>query len=194
MNSPSDTRAVTLRERDDADLPGLLEVLAACANDSGYFADDAGALVSHALDSLADPRFSASWVAEDADGLLGQISLLPLTASEDLAYLPFWLAGTGAPIEQHCLIKRLFVDPRSQSRGIGRSLMARAMAELAAQGLIGVLDTASVAESAMALYRKLGWREVGRCKPTWSDAGFDAVLFVQPGIRADSASLDGSSI
>ncbi|MDN5668749.1 MAG: GNAT family N-acetyltransferase [Renibacterium salmoninarum] len=186
MTGSAETRAITertvlLRPRTDADLLGLLAILAACAEDSGYFADDSGRLVPHALESLADPRFRASWVAEDQHGLLGQISIMPLPASEDLAYLPFWLAATGAPIERHCLIKRLFVDPQQQGRGVARSLMSAAMAEISANGMIGVLDTASVAESAMALYRRSGWREVARCKPTWSDGAFDAVLFVQPG-------------
>lgn len=175
------TGAVEIRRRTAQDLAPLLTVLAACAGDSGYFADDEGQLVPHAAESINDPRFTRSWVAKIDAEIIGQISIMPLAQSEDPEYLPLWLAATAQPIEQHALIKRLFVHPKAQGRGAASLLMETAMAELAASGLIGVLDTASVARSAMALYRKLGWREVGRTKPSWTDEPFDAVLFVQPG-------------
>lgn len=175
------TGAVEIRLRTDQDLAPILTVLAVCAGDSGYFADDDGQLVPHALESLDDPRFTGSWVASIDGEVIGQISIMPLALNEDPEYLPFWLAATAQPIERHALIKRLCVHPKAQGRGAASLLMETAMTELAASGLIGVLDTASIAQSAMALYRKLGWREVGRTKPTWTDEPSDAVLFVQPG-------------
>lgn len=182
MSDPERGTEIRIRPRTDSDLPELLVVLSACAADSGYFADEAGNLISQAAELIAGPGFRQSWVAEDESGLLGQISLLPLPLSDDEPYFPFWFAATGAPAEKHVLVKRLFVHPRAQGRGVAKGLMGAAMADLAAAGLIGVLDTASIAEPAMALYQGLGWREVGRTKPTWSADPFEAVLFVQAGL------------
>ncbi|WP_052663729.1 GNAT family N-acetyltransferase [Psychromicrobium lacuslunae] len=172
---------ISVRPRTLGDREGLLKALASCARHSGYFAAEDGSLVSHAEASLFDDRYDAAWVAEVDGVVLGHIAVMPLPLAEDQESIPLWTAATGRSAEAHTLIKRLFVDPQAQGGGIARALMATAMAHLAAAGQIGVLDTVSVAQPAMKLYQGLGWREIGRTKPSWTDEPFDMVLFVAPG-------------
>ncbi|NYE95302.1 GNAT superfamily N-acetyltransferase [Psychromicrobium silvestre] len=173
---------IIVRERQAADREGLLTALTACARATGYFADPEGELVAHAEESVFDERFDAAWVAELEGRIVGHVALMPLTLSEDIDCIPIWAEATGYPAEKHTLVKRLFVDPGAQRGGIAKALMAVAMERIEQRDQLGVLDTASIAEPAMTLYHRLGWREIARTKPHWTDDPFDMVLFVGPGL------------
>ncbi|WP_394939573.1 GNAT family N-acetyltransferase [Psychromicrobium sp. YIM B11713] len=172
---------ITVRTIKASDRQELLAVLARCGRHSGYFADADGELVPHAEASLFDERFSTAWVAEVSGRVVGHIAVMPLLLNEDVESIPLWTAATGQTTDQHTLIKRLFVDPAAQGTGIAQALMAQAMEQIDSTGQIGVLDTISIAQAAMRLYQRLGWREVARTKPYWTDEPFDLVLFVAPG-------------
>jgi GNAT superfamily N-acetyltransferase len=60
-------------------------------------------------------------------------------------------------------IKRLFLRPAARGQGLGRSLALRAVAEARDLGATRVLlDTGHWMTEAQALYRRMGFREVGR--------------------------------
>ncbi|GAA5199089.1 GNAT family N-acetyltransferase [Rugosimonospora acidiphila] len=74
--------------------------------------------------------------------------------------------GTGGRAE----VLRIRVHPATRRRGIGRALMTALERRAAELGLRGTyLDTATNQPEAMAFYRGLGYREVGReRRPEWS--------------------------
>jgi GNAT superfamily N-acetyltransferase len=60
-------------------------------------------------------------------------------------------------------IKRLFLRPAARGLGLGRSLASRAVAEARGLGATRILlDTGVWMTEAQALYRRMGFREIGR--------------------------------
>jgi len=71
-------------------------------------------------------------------------------------------------------LKRLYVRPAFRSVGLGRELIARIVNEAKTVGCrVLRLDTLPVMESAQALYRKLGFREI----PPYGDNPPEAICF-----------------
>lgn len=58
-------------------------------------------------------------------------------------------------------LRRMYVDPRSRRRGLGRGLLARAEEEARKAGCTRlILSTSELQPAALALYRNAGYREV----------------------------------
>jgi ribosomal protein S18 acetylase RimI-like enzyme len=73
-----------------------------------------------------------------------------------------------------CEMKRLYVRPAFQGSGLGRALVERVIAEAQRAGYHALrLDTLPVMESAIALYRSLGFREI----PPYGDNPAEAICF-----------------
>lgn len=90
-------------------------------------------------------------------------------------YLPvadFWVAAGANDCAEGFLgmtgakVDALFVDPAAHGRGIGRALMAHARAQC--DGPLDV-DVNEQNPGAIAFYRRLGFREIGRS--SYDDAG-----------------------
>lgn len=177
-----------VRPRVEADRPALLAALAGCAAATGYLGGPDGTLVPDAEDHVFDPRFSSAWVAELNGVVVGHVALMPMRRGKDPAAEDLWTAATGRPADDHLVVKRLFVAPAAQRLGIADRLLDTAVAAAGADGRVAVLDTASVAAPALAMYRSRGWHEVGTAAAHWAGDRFDIVLFVQPGALADAAS------
>ena len=72
-------------------------------------------------------------------------------------------AGVRALDARTCELKTLFVFERLQGRGWGRRLAERAVAFARERGYDAVrLDTVSTSANAIALYRRLGFRDIDR--------------------------------
>lgn len=175
---------MVIRSREAKDEAELLDVLARCAAATGYFATSSGELIAEARFMLQDPDFEKAWVSEAVStaALTGHVAVMRLEDNEDERFAPLWTEALGVDPAKIMLLKRLFVDPQCQGRGVARALMATACGYIERSGRIPVLDTASTAEAAMRLYTGLGWREIARFDVSWSpDPDIKAVLFVPPG-------------
>ena len=108
---------------------------------------DAGAMAEATLGNLAAylPPRGRLMVARDADGPLLGTCFLKMLAPDTAE------------------IKRLFVRPAARGMGLGGALARRAVAEARAMGARRVLlDTGVWMSEAQALYRRMGFVEIGR--------------------------------
>jgi ribosomal protein S18 acetylase RimI-like enzyme len=72
---------------------------------------------------------------------------------------------------------RIAVAPEARGHGFGRTLLELCQAALAAEGIRELhLEVRASNAAAQALYRRCGWREVGR-RPGYYRDGEDALLF-----------------
>lgn len=120
----------------------LFAFLGRCLPESGRSFDPEG---RHAHLMRIDEAYEALWcLVEDGGEVVG-------------------CAGVRALDARTCELKTLFVFERLQGRGWGRRLAERAVAFARERGYDAVrLDTVSTSANAIALYRRLGFRDIDR--------------------------------
>lgn len=120
----------------------LLAFLGRCLPESGRSFDPEG---RHAHLMRIEEAYEALWcLVEDGGEVVG-------------------CAGVRALDARTCELKTLFVFERLQGRGWGRRLAERAVAFARERGYDAVrLDTVSTSANAIALYRRLGFRDIDR--------------------------------
>ena len=131
----------------------LAEILAACVN--------AGASVSY-LPPFSREAARAYWRGVSADVATGRVVLLAAWCDGQLAGTVQLVLAQQPNAPHRAEVAKMLVDPAFQRRGIGRALMQRV--EQTARGIgrsLLVLDTGA-GSGGEALYRGLGWQEVGR--------------------------------
>lgn len=95
-----------------------------------------------------------------------------------VAYGGYWLMGEDAHIVS------IAVDPAWRQRGLAEWLMLELIATAWGQGAALVtLEMRASNSAAGALYRKLGFEEVGRRKRYYRDTNEDAILFTLDGLQ-----------
>jgi ribosomal protein S18 acetylase RimI-like enzyme len=77
------------------------------------------------------------------------------------------------------VVARLLVDPGARRMGMGTQLLEQARLHLASQGRKPVLDVVA-SSSAVSLYRRLGWRELGTPTFRVSDQPMSELVFAAP--------------
>ena len=127
--------------------------------------EDAGALAR--LHASAFPLAGESWGPDEFRSLLGQGNVFAYRAVRS------GMMGRGVPAPRGFVLAReadgeaeiltIAVHPSWQGRGIGRSLMDAVLRELYARRAEALfLEVNEDNEAALALYRRLGFDEVGR--------------------------------
>ena len=125
------------------------------------------------LAALHAKCFAETWSAEWIASLLAQPGAFACLAEDDTGFILVRAAGDEAEV------LTLAVEPAARRRGIGSALMGAASsraAELGARRLF--LEVGSVNYAAVAMYRRLGFVEVGRRKDyyTTQDGGREDAL------------------
>jgi ribosomal protein S18 acetylase RimI-like enzyme len=119
---------------------------------------------------VGSPICFASFAREVAE-LPGQYS--PLLVAEESGELAGCVALRQIA-DDVCEMKRLYIRPAFQGRGLGRALVERVIAEArAADYKLLRLDTMPSMKSAINLYRSFGFREI----PRYGDNPADAICF-----------------
>ena len=102
-----------------------------------------------------DIESGALWALREGGTILATISLLKEDFESGL--------DAGWTDVHSCILARLCVDPALQGRGVGAEMMRLVTGEAARQGYRATRHLASVNNpAALHLYRKLGYRELGR--------------------------------
>lgn len=170
-----------IRPRTDADLPALGRALVQQQAASGY--PHREPLPMAPEDFVARSGALATWTAVLDDEPVGHVAVLPVRDPEvslEPALSRLWMAGHGLPADRLAEVGVYFTATHVRGRGVGAALMRTALDHLAAQGLAPCLDVIPTG-SAVDLYRRTGWREVGRTRPAWLDADApDVVAMVLP--------------
>ena len=164
---------LVVRERTEGDLAVLGEVLAAQRPHSGY---PQNWPLPYPVESFIARRDEdAAWVAELGGRVVGHVAVSRVAPGMEA---DLWTAGTGRPREELAAVSVLFVDHTVVGRGVGRSLLATAVAAIRASARRPVLDVVQETESAVELYRRTGWEVVGEGRPWWLPDDHRPVLFM----------------
>ena len=119
-----------------------------------------GADEMRALAEIHGRAFDEAWDAASFARLLAMPGAFALQAMEDDAPVGFVLARLGGGEAE---IITVAVDTHVRRKGLGRALMTRAGAEALARGAEALfLEVAEDNTPAIALYRRMGFEEVGR--------------------------------
>lgn len=166
---------LTVRPREEADLPVLVTVLQRTHEREGY---PVRATAVRA-DWLASETELLGAVADYDERIVGHIALHPTAppghdAGEDAASRE-WQRATGLAADRLAVVSR-FVTDRSVP-GAGTVLLAYAVRAAAELGRTPVL-LVDPDSDARGFYLRRGWREIGTARQQWGHRSVDAVLMV----------------
>lgn len=151
-----------MRERADADIPQLVQVLAGQQPFSRY--PFRWPLPFPAEQFIRRDGELAAWVAELDGDVVGHVSITQVTAGE---MADSWSAAAGVPRDSLGCVSALFVAHDRQGHGIGGRLLDVAEEHVRAADLVPVLDVVQAHGTAKAVYLHRGWVEVGLARPDW---------------------------
>jgi len=164
-NNPHvDADNIVIRSRVNDDLGALVDALASTAETDGYpsrWPDDPASWL-RANDVLG------AWVADRNGEVLGHVVLRRPRAQMPVT---LWCTLSGGEPDACALVSRLFVVPRARGAGVGRALLEAACATAADLERQPVLDVVDTNQSAVRLYRRLGWNYLGSYEVTFHDDG-----------------------
>ena len=167
----SDTPGI--RRRSDEDLDECIRLLRLVHEEDGYPRNWPGTPRTW----LAPDDQLEAWVADDSERLLGHVAVAEPDASPATAV---WSEALDVSPAALLRISLLFVAPVARGRGLGGRLLDTAVRFVGDRGAQPVLEVVSADRGAVALYTRLGWRQVGRLQPGWLPPPDQALLFVAP--------------
>jgi GNAT superfamily N-acetyltransferase len=164
---------VVVRPRTGEDIAALAEVLAGQQPHSGYPQNWPLPFAVESFIARADE--DAAWTAELGGRVVGHVAVARVEPGLEA---DLWTAGAGLPREQLAAVSVLFVDHTVTGRGVGKALLATAVAAIRDSGRTPVLDVVQETASAVELYRRTGWQVVGEGRPWWLPDDHRPVLFM----------------
>lgn len=177
---------LTIRSRSDADLGALEAILARQQAQTQY--PFVWPLSIPAERFIHRPTELSSWVAVLDGAVVGHVALQQV-ADDDLGRM--WARAHRVPVQRLRCVGTLFADLRHAGRGVGSALLRTATDCALAEGGAPVLDVVAEHEAPRRLYRKHGWKDVGRYRPEWLPGDFEPVYVMilplpqeQPGYDA----------
>lgn len=174
-----DGRRIVVRARAGGDVPALVDVLAAQQARSRY--PMRWPLPYPVERFVVRGGDEAAWVAELDGSVVGHVAVA--SAGEDAA--AFLAALPGRRAAELTLVSTLFVAEAARGAGVGRRLLEVAVSWARARGRLPVLDVVPLNAAAVGVYRRGGWIEVGRARPSWlPDDAADVLLMVLPDVGA----------
>ncbi|QKE86078.1 GNAT family N-acetyltransferase [Arthrobacter sp. NEB 688] len=162
-----------MRPRRPADVPALVEVLAAQQPASRY--PVRWPLPFPVEEFVVRPGELGAWVVIEAGAVAGHVAVLePGEGWETEAFVD----ATGLPATDLGTVSTLFVDPARRGLGLGSRLLGTAVEHVRSLGRVPVLDVVQEHSVAADLYRRRGWRVVGEARPHWLPADRAPVLLM----------------
>lgn len=163
----------TVRPRRPADVPALVEVLAAQQPASRY--PVRWPLPFPVAEFVVRPGELGAWVVTVDGAVAGHVAVLePGEGWETAAFVE----ATGLSADRLGTVSTLFVDPARRGLGLGSRLLEVAVARVRSLGRTPVLDVVQEHSVAADLYRRRGWRVVGEARPHWLPADREPVLLM----------------
>jgi GNAT superfamily N-acetyltransferase len=126
---------------------------------------------------LAPDDQVGAWVADDGERVLGHVAVAEPDASPATAV---WSAALDVGPAAMLRVSLLIVAPCARGRGLGARLLEAAALFAGDRGAQPVLEVVSSDRGAVALYSRLGWRQVGSLQPGWLPQPDRTLLFVAP--------------
>lgn len=150
--------AIRIRRLRAADVPPVARIERATFGPEAW--PRAAFAYLHAIFAAARPSRGQLWVAQDGAGRI-------------LGYVGIEVSALGGEAD----VINLAVDAAYRRRGVGRRLLARAIAECRAQGIQLIwLRVRAGNRGARRLYRECGFEPIGRFRDYYDDPRDDAVL------------------
>ncbi|WP_405823274.1 GNAT family N-acetyltransferase [Streptomyces sp. NBC_00838] len=168
---------VVVRPRTSADIAHASSALIAVYNADGYPVEG----VDNPEAWLSPPGLLGAWVAETPAQVVGHVAV-SRPAGEGAVAL--WIDRSGATEDAVGVLARLFVLPEVRKRAVGERLMRAAEEYATDHGLRLVLDVMRKDTSAIRLYRRLGWLEIGSIDHRFGEGRQqEALAYVSPESR-----------
>lgn len=163
-----------IRPRTEEDIPALADVLVRVHAQDGYpvegVADPAGWLRSD--------RTLGAWVAEMESSPVGQVMLTEPGEGDEAARL--LSQHEGIPLDRLAVICRLFVDPDARGNRVSSALIDAAVSAAETNGRRVALDVMLKDQAAIAIYRRTGWRFLGKFNHAFLGGSEPAVALYLP--------------
>lgn len=168
---------VVVRPRISADIAQASSALVSVHETDGYPVEG----VDDPETWLSPPGLLGAWVAEAGAQVVGHVAV-SRAAGEGAVTL--WIDHSGAGEDAVCVLARLFVLPEVRKRAVGERLVRVAERYASDHGLRLVLDVMKKDASAIRLYQRLGWLEIGSISHRFGEGGQqEALAYVSPEAR-----------
>ncbi|MFD5897968.1 GNAT family N-acetyltransferase [Streptomyces sp. NPDC060366] len=165
---------VVVRPRTSADIAQASSALVAVHNADGYPVEG----VDDPEAWLSPPGLLGAWVAEAEDRVVGHVAVSRAAGEGAVA---LWTDRSGASEDAVCVLARLFVLSQVRKRAVGEHLVRAAEKYANDHRLRLVLDVMRKDTSAIRLYRRLGWLEIGTVAHRFGEGRQqEALAFVSP--------------